>query len=95
MKKIHNLKSISLALGLILTLCVAPVQVVAQNTVSAKAQQSYTVKGHVIDEEGETLPGVSIKRNGQVVGVTDGFERKIGAARHAHKRAFKQSQRWV
>ncbi len=71
MKKIHNLKSVSLALGLILTLGVAPVQVVAQNAASAQTQQSYTIKGHVIDDEGEALPGVTIKRNGQAVGVTD------------------------
>jgi len=71
MKKIHNLKSISLALGLILTLGVAPVQVVAQNAASAQTQQSYTIKGHVIDDEGEALPGVTIKRNGQAVGITD------------------------
>ena len=71
MKKIHNLKSISLALGLILALGVAPTQAVAQSATSAQAQQSYTIKGHVIDDEGEPLLGVNIKRNGQVVGVTD------------------------
>lgn len=71
MKKIHNLKSISLALGLILALSVAPTQAVAQSATSAQAQQSYTIKGHVIDDEGEPLLGVNIKRNGQVVGVTD------------------------
>lgn len=71
MKKIHNLKSISLALGLILALGVAPTQAMAQSATSAQAQQSYTIKGHVIDDEGEPLLGVNIKRNGQVVGVTD------------------------
>ena len=71
MRKIHNLKTISLALGLMLTLGAAPTQVVAQNATSAQGQQSYTVKGHVIDDEGYALPGVSIRRNGTAIGVTD------------------------
>jgi TonB-linked SusC/RagA family outer membrane protein len=71
MRKIHNLKTISLVLGLMLTLGAAPIQVVAQNATSAQGQQSYTVKGHVIDDEGYALPGVSIRRNGTAIGVTD------------------------
>lgn len=71
MKK--NLRSISMALGLMLTFSVAaPNEAAAQNAGTSKAQQqSCIVKGHVIDDEGYGLPGVNVKRGGQVIGITD------------------------
>lgn len=63
-------------------LCV-PQQVQAQNPASGQASQAYTVKGKVRDEEGNPLPGVSVKvKNTTRAVVTDSlgnYAIKVGA----------------